>query len=127
MDQCTFARPQYKLTANLVPRSRAVVRDSAAWLRHGLRGETGSENMSERHKLRQVYSTNQPQSALTAFHLALERVGRSNTHVLIGSCQLNMRHGMICVFLKLATTSHRNLGLFQYNSVLYRVYKYAQN
>jgi hypothetical protein len=30
-----------------------------------------------------------------------------------------MRHGMICVFLKLATPSHRNSGLSQYNSMLY--------
>ena len=32
-----------------------------------------------------IFNQPTPKSALTAFHLALERVGRSNTLVLIGS------------------------------------------
>jgi hypothetical protein len=41
-----------------------------------------------------IFNQPTPKSALTAFHLALERVGRSTTPVLIGSCQLNMRHAI---------------------------------
>jgi hypothetical protein len=53
--------------------------------------------------------------------LSAPRIWGSDCNISIENLEYQMirSHGMICVFLKLATTSHQNLGLFQYNSVLY--------